>query len=102
MATIDAAVHHGGSGTTLGALSAGVPQLLIPQGADGFTNAAAVAEAGAGEQVLPDEFDADRVATSVKRLLDEDGFTDATRRIAAEIAEMPTADDVAARLPEFV
>lgn len=38
----DLFVHHGGSGTTLGALSAGVPQLLLPAGADQFANAEAV------------------------------------------------------------
>ena len=41
-------VHHGGSGTTLGAAAAGIPQLFLPQGADQFFNAAAVTEVGAG------------------------------------------------------
>ncbi len=31
---VDVAVHHGGTGTTLGCLAAGVPQIITPQGAD--------------------------------------------------------------------
>ncbi len=39
LAHADLAVHHGGSGTILGALSHGVPQLILPKGADQFWNA---------------------------------------------------------------
>src|SRR5215211_3578296 len=36
---VDLIVHHGGTGTVLGALEVGLPQLLLPQGADQFINA---------------------------------------------------------------
>ena len=36
---VDLIVHHGGTGTVLGALEAGLPQLVLPQGADQFINA---------------------------------------------------------------
>jgi hypothetical protein len=39
-------VHHGGSGTTLSAAAAGVPQLVLPQGADQFANAGALTGVG--------------------------------------------------------
>ena len=32
--------HHGGAGTTFAALAHGVPQVIIPQGADNFDHAA--------------------------------------------------------------
>ena len=35
----DAVIAHGGSGTTLGALAFGLPLLVIPQGADQYSNA---------------------------------------------------------------
>jgi hypothetical protein len=44
-------VHHGGSGATLGALTVGAPQVILPQGADHFANAdaaRAIAEEIAG------------------------------------------------------
>ncbi|MEA5362269.1 glycosyltransferase, partial [Amycolatopsis sp., V23-08] len=50
---VDLVVHHGGSGTTLGAFGAGVGQLLLPQGADQFANADAVLAAGGCAPPLP-------------------------------------------------
>ena len=41
-------VSHGGSGTFLGALSHGLPQICLPQAADQFRNAAGVLQSGAG------------------------------------------------------
>ncbi|AUG75594.1 hypothetical protein CFP65_0638 [Kitasatospora sp. MMS16-BH015] len=43
---VDAVVHHGGSGSMMTAAALGVPQLMLPQGADNFTNAAAGQAAG--------------------------------------------------------
>jgi UDP:flavonoid glycosyltransferase YjiC (YdhE family) len=101
---VDVVVHHGGSGTTLGALAAGVPQLFLPQGADQFANAEAVTAAGAGTRLLPGELSAGAVAEQVRRLLPRGGggeHRDAARVIAGEIARMPSPDEVARRLPEF-
>jgi UDP:flavonoid glycosyltransferase YjiC (YdhE family) len=101
---VDVVVHHGGSGTTLGALTVGAPQLILPQGADQFANADAVSAAGAGLRLLPDELSADAVADHVRKLLPHHGHTghrDAARTIAEEIARMPSPDEVARRLPEY-
>ncbi|MBM0274268.1 glycosyltransferase [Micromonospora tarensis] len=99
----DVVVHHGGSGTTLGALAAGVPQLLVPQGADQFANADVLSAAGVARRLLPGEVDADAVAEQARRLLPRHGAQrDAARAIAEEIARMPSPAAVAARLPEFV
>lgn len=101
----DVVVHHGGSGTTLGALAAGLPQLFLPQGADQFANADAVTAAGAGLQLLPAEVTADAVAQQVRALLPPGyggGHRDAARTIAGEIARMPAPDEVARRLPDYV
>src|SRR5262249_46529015 len=46
-------VHHGGAGTTLTALDAGVPQLLLPHGADQHINAEAVRARGVGHVTDP-------------------------------------------------
>jgi MGT family glycosyltransferase len=96
-------VHHGGSGTTLGALAAGVPQLVLPQGADQFTNATALTEAGAALRLLPEELTTTAVADAVRTLLPHKGndHRDAARAIAAEIAGMPAPEDVARTLPDY-
>jgi vancomycin aglycone glucosyltransferase len=45
---VAAAMHHGGAGTTTTAARAGVPQLVVPQGADQVYWACRVAELGIG------------------------------------------------------
>lgn len=98
---VDLVVHHGGSGTTLGALAHGLPQLLLPQGADQFTNAEAVATAGAGVQLVSDEQTAEAVATKAKQLLIDDQVRTAARAVAVEIAAMPAPEETVAVLTEI-
>lgn len=101
---VDVVVHHGGSGTTLGALTVGAPQLVLPQGADQFANADALSAAGAGLRLLPEELSADAIAEHVRKLLPHHGHAvhrDAARAIAEEIARMPSPDQVIRHLPEY-
>ncbi len=101
---VDVVVHHGGSGTTLGALTFGAPQLILPQGADQFANAEALVSAGAALRLLPDEMSADAIAEHTRKLLPHNadaGYRDAARAIAEEIARMPSPDEVARRLPNY-
>ncbi|MDQ2585051.1 glycosyltransferase [Saccharothrix yanglingensis] len=88
---------------TLGALAVGVPQLLLPQGADQFVNADALAASasGAGLRLLPGEQDAEAVADLVLTLLAHRAHRDAARGLTEEIARMPSPAEVARRLPEF-
>ena len=68
---VDAVVHHGGSGTTLGAAAQGLPQLILPTGADQKPNGEAVAAAGAGLMITPDVCDRVGIAQAVGSLLGE-------------------------------
>ncbi|MEV0466232.1 nucleotide disphospho-sugar-binding domain-containing protein [Nocardia tengchongensis] len=96
----DVVIHHGGSGTTLAALNSGVPQLLLPQGADQFANADALAAAGAAIQLRADDIDPGAIADAAARLLPRRGndHRDAARAIAAEIAAMPDPETVVGAL----
>lgn len=97
---VDAVVHHGGSGTTLGAAAYGLPQLILPVGADQKLNGQAVSAAGAGRLITPDELGPDRVADAVGSLLGEPTYAAAAQRLRREIATMPAPDAlVAALLP---
>lgn len=99
---VDVVVHHGGSGTTLGALTVGVPQVILPQGADQFANAEALSAAGAALRLLPGELSADAITEHARRLLPRHGdHREAARAIAEEIARMPSPDEVARRLPDY-
>jgi UDP:flavonoid glycosyltransferase YjiC (YdhE family) len=94
-------VSHGGSGTTYAALSHGLPQLCLPQGADQFLNAAGIERCGAGLALMGDDIDAGAVAGAVDRLLREPSFRSAAEGVAAEIARMPGPDEVAGVLERF-
>jgi len=82
----------------LATLGHGLPQVCLPQGADQFVNAAAVASAGAGVSLVPDEATVEAVGNAVTDLLTDESFGEAARRISASIASMPSPDDVAAVL----
>ncbi|MGY6655566.1 glycosyltransferase [Amycolatopsis sp. TRM77291] len=97
----DVVVHHGGSGTTLGALSAGIPQLVLPQGADQFANAEALCAAGAALSLHPGEPSAEAVAAHVGNLLGRNDHRDAARAIAGEIARMPSPGEIARAMPDW-
>ncbi len=101
MPHVDVVVHHGGSGTTLGALAAGVPQLVLPQGADHFANAEALCTAGAALSLQPGELSSEAVTGHTRTLLGRNDHRDAARAIAGEIARMPSPDEVARTLPEW-
>jgi UDP:flavonoid glycosyltransferase YjiC (YdhE family) len=87
-------VSHGGAGIMLGALAHGLPQLILPQGADQFMNASACQSAGAALALTPDEFSAEAVATAAERLITEPRFEVAAGGTRAEIDAMPTAAEV--------
>ncbi len=89
----DAVVAHGGSGTVLGALAHGVPLLVVPQGADQWSNAEQIVTAGAGQRLLRDELSAVAVRDCVMALLSEPSYRQAASNIKGEIRAMPSATD---------
>lgn len=87
-----AVVGHGGFGTTLAALAAGVPQVVLPLlTSDRVVNAEHVAACGAGV-VVPGGVDGVAgLAEAVEEVLRERRYAAAARRVAAEIAALPPA-----------
>jgi UDP:flavonoid glycosyltransferase YjiC (YdhE family) len=91
-------VHHGGAGTMLGSLRHGLPQLILPRGADNFHNAALAQGAGAALSLTPDEVNVQAVADAVTLLLTEPEFAVKARAVREEITAMPAPDEVLAQL----
>lgn len=91
-------ISHGGARTVTGALCHGLPQLILPQGADNFLGAAACERAGAALALQPGQVRAAAVTTAIRRLLVEPSFGSAARAIQTEINMMPHADTVLAAL----
>lgn len=84
LAKVDAVVTVGGAGTTLAALSRGIPLVVFPQGADHFRNAARAGQAGAAVTVD----DAGKIAEALTQVLSEDAFRSAALAVAEEISLM--------------
>lgn len=97
-----AAVGHGGSGSTLGALAHGVPLVLLPMGADQFHVAARSASAGAAIVLRHDEVTSDSVRAALARVLGDESFRRAARAVQDEIATMPPPAETAAAVEAFV
>jgi UDP:flavonoid glycosyltransferase YjiC (YdhE family) len=93
-----AVVHHGGAGTMFGSLAHGLPQVVLPQGADNFIHGDLLARAGAGRVLLPGTVTADTVGDAVRAVLGDDGAGRAAQSLATEIAAMPGPEVVAATL----
>jgi UDP:flavonoid glycosyltransferase YjiC (YdhE family) len=100
--TCDAVINHGGQGTVLTALVAACPQLVVPQVDDQFDNATAVAGAGAGRYLLPDEATPVAVAEQCQALLDDRGPARAAARVADEIAAQPSPAEIVDLLEKIV
>jgi UDP:flavonoid glycosyltransferase YjiC (YdhE family) len=64
-----AVVHHGGIGTTAAALSAGIPQLILPLAWDQPDNAHRVRTLGVGESLGPRRRTAPHLAHALARLM---------------------------------
>jgi UDP:flavonoid glycosyltransferase YjiC (YdhE family) len=89
-----AVVSHTGSGTMLGALASGLPQVCLPRGADQFANADRVQAIGAGVRLLPDEVTPEALRRAVTAVLDDPAYARAAGAIQAEIAAMPSPAQV--------
>jgi UDP:flavonoid glycosyltransferase YjiC (YdhE family) len=106
-------VCHGGSGTTFGALAAGVPLVFVPMFADQRPNAEQVAALGAGLVVHPPagveggmagltDADVPRLRAAIERVLGDPSYRHAAGRIAAAMAAEATIDEILGRLGALI
>ena len=97
---VDLVVHHGGTGTVIGSLGSGLPQIVMPQGADQFWNADHLAAEGACRIVAPGA-PPGSIAAAVSALIEQQApERAAARRLGEMIATMPSPDAVARWLLE--
>jgi UDP:flavonoid glycosyltransferase YjiC (YdhE family) len=90
-------VVHGGSGSTLGAIAAGVPLVVVPLFADQPQNARRVAEVGAGLSVEPDREAPDLTTgplhDAIETVLADPSYGERARALAEELRAQPPVDD---------
>ena len=96
--TCSAVVHHGGSGTMFGAMAHALPQVILPQGADNYINADAVAAGGLGVALRPDAVSAGSVRDAVTSVLCDPTFAKTAGVAADQVAAMPSAAEFVANM----
>lgn len=91
MAHTAAVVGHGGFGTTMTALAAGVPQVVIPLFAsDQFVNAQKVASIGVGAKLDGGLPAVHQLAQALERILSETSYSRLALSLADEISHLPS------------
>ena len=96
--TCDAVIHHGGFGTTMAALCEGLPQLVLPQGSDHFSNAALLHQPGAG---MCGELTR-MTTTTLTTFLADRCLRDMASAVKLEIAAMPPPSSLVPSLVALV
>ncbi|MFI9332668.1 glycosyltransferase [Kitasatospora sp. NPDC052868] len=94
----DAVVHHGGSGTMMTAAAVGIPQLILPHGADHFINTAAAEAYGFALRSTTDAVDADLL----DRLLTDEALRKSAGTIRAEIRALPSPAELVANFESLL
>lgn len=107
LATAAIVICHGGSGTTMAALGAGIPLVVVPMLADQPTNATMVEQLGAGIAVRPvrqrriaglTDADVPRLRQAILSVLFDPSYTEAAQLVAKRFAGRPS---IAARMAEL-
>jgi len=100
--TCDLAVFHGGSGTMLAALAAGVPLVIVPIAADQHDNAERCQSAGVAQVLSADGLTAESVREAAAEVLGDPSYRVAAATVRDQIAEMPPPAKVLADLERLV
>lgn len=98
----DAVVSHGGSGSVIGALTHGLPSVLLPMGADQPHNAARCAALGVAIVLDPVRATPEMAGTAVTTVLTDPAYRLAAGRMRDEIAALPGPDYAVKLLEDLV
>jgi UDP:flavonoid glycosyltransferase YjiC (YdhE family) len=90
-------VHHGGAGTTLAAMAAGVPQLVVPGAGDRRYNAGLIETRAVGLAVEEKLIN----ASALRRLVTDPVLRANAAALRDEIAAMPAPDTLVPRIEDL-
>lgn len=96
-----AIVHHGGIGTTLHALAAGIPQVVTPMFDDQFYNARRAEQLGVGVLLRRREWHPEGIANALTRLLSSPEVSVRCRSLAKEVRSSCGLDPVCAAIEKY-
>ncbi|MEU8551428.1 nucleotide disphospho-sugar-binding domain-containing protein [Streptomyces roseoverticillatus] len=98
----DMIVHHGGVGTTLTALAAGVPQLTIPVIAEVWESARLLVASGAGRQIAFADATADAIADNAAALLRDPSYGEKARLLRDQLVSLPSPAEAVRTIERLV
>lgn len=96
--TCDAIVHHGGGGTALTAIDAGLPQLVTPDSRDMFQYTTLHSVQARGIGLVSARADVD--AAMLRRLIADQGIRAATAEVRREMRSLPTPAAITQKIIE--
>jgi rhamnosyltransferase subunit B len=94
-------IHHGGVGTLACAMAAGIPQLVLPKGADRPDNAARLHNLGVAEFLPPPKWQPELIAEALKRLLNSPIVAEKCRIIADRLRDNDGTEPACQALEQF-
>jgi UDP:flavonoid glycosyltransferase YjiC (YdhE family) len=94
LARADLVINHGGSGSTLGALSFGRPMIAIPLGADQLLNAQRCEELGVAVRLDAMRLTPKDVRDAVDGLVREGSYRERAEEIRDEVRELPSPSTI--------
>lgn len=98
-----AVLGHGGFGTTMGAVEAGLPQVVAPIfTSDQVANARHVASVGAGRSVSRGPEAVAEACAQIPVVLDDPSYRQRAREVAAAAATLPPADEAVRLIEQLV
>lgn len=93
-----AIVHHGGAGTTGQGMRSGKPVLIVPHTHDQFDNAARIERLGCGRGLPRPRYNVESATRELRKLLENQGYSDAARRVGEIVREEDGAGVAAAEI----
>ncbi|MGW0792643.1 glycosyltransferase [Streptomyces sp. NPDC002911] len=100
--TCDLAVHHAGGNTTMGYVSYGVPQVLVPYLPYCVDYSARLHDHGAARMIAPQDDSAENIAAACAEMLATPSYRRRAGELAAEIADLPTAAEAVSTIEHLV
>jgi UDP:flavonoid glycosyltransferase YjiC (YdhE family) len=95
-------ISHGGSGTVIGALAHGLPQVVIPLGADQLNNAARCRDLGLGRVLDVMTITPEAIRAAASDALANPAYRQRAAEFQAEIAALPGPEHAVALLERLV
>ncbi|MDA3645734.1 DUF1205 domain-containing protein [Saccharopolyspora indica] len=99
--TCDLIVHHGGGVTSMTAMNAGVPQLILPVVAYSTMSAERMSARGAANFLTPERATPENIIEMGQKMLADSSYRDASLELAGEIAQLPSVGEVVGALEEL-